>query len=145
MNVGLNASLDFDKWYHSSTVVLTTTWQRHDMYFHFPQLRQIRYVPSTPMNTSNLFWKQGLFHVVDSGCHHAGVDFVFVSPQYPLSSTPLISILHSSSEGVFTAAFRKQAAAPKAAAERKKRTRGAAKAEAKNEPKKRARGKQAGN
>ena len=83
--------------------------------------------------------------VQDSGCHHAGVDLVFISPQYPLSSTPLISILHSSSEGVFTAAFRKQAAAPKAAAEPKKRTRGAAKAEAKNEPKKRARGKQAGN
>ena len=65
MNIGLNASLDIDKWYHSSTVVLTTTspWQRHDMYFHFPQLRQIRYVPSTPMSTSNLFWKQGLFRI----------------------------------------------------------------------------------
>ena len=42
----------------------------------------------------------------------------------------------------FVAAFRKQAAAPKA--EPKKRTRAAAKAEAKNEPKKRARGKQPG-
>ena len=54
----------------------------------------------------------------------------------------MISKLHSSSEGVFTAAFRKQAVAPKAAAEPKKRTR-AAKAEAKNEPKRRVKGKAA--